>query len=395
MKAVQINISCQQGSTGKICAAVSELLTEKSVENYILYNNGTSTLPNAVKYTDKTRVNLAALSSRILGNWGFEGGGSTRKLIGYLDKIRPDLIHLHNLHSHACHLDMLFSWIRRHHVKTFWTIHDCWPFTGYCMHYDMIGCDKWQTGCGGCPQRKIYSWLFDRSAELYRRKKELTRDLDLTLIAPSEWTARQIQKSFLNNYPVKVIYNGIDTAVFCPAASDVRERYCLKDKRIVLGVAFGWGKKKGLDVFVEFSQRLSDDYRIVLVGTDDKIDAALPGNITSIHRTQDQRELAALYSAADVFVNPTREEVLGLTNLEALACGTPVITFNSGGSPETIDSSCGIVVPKDDVLSLIREVRRVCETRPFSAQACIERARRFEINERFQDYIRLYEETAL
>lgn len=395
MKVVQINITCQNGSTGKICAAVSELLTQKSIENYILFNSGASTLSNAFKYTDKTRVNFAALSSRILGNWGFEGKGSTRRLIGYLDQLRPDVLHLHNLHSHACDLGMLFSWIHRHRVKVFWTIHDCWPFTGYCMHYEMIGCEKWKTGCGGCPQRKEYSWFFDRSEALFRKKKALTRDLDMTLIAPSQWTANQIQSSFLGDYPVKVIYNGVDLNAFSPTESALRQRFRLEKKKIVLGVAFGWGKKKGLDVFIELSQKLGDDYRIVMVGTDDKLDAALTESITSIHRTENRHELAALYTTADVFVNPTREEVLGLTNLEALACGTPVITFDSGGSPETVDKDCGVVVPKDDIELLIKEIRRVCETHPFSAQACIDRARRFEIRERFQDYIRLYEESAL
>ena len=325
MKVVQINISCQSGSTGKICAAVGELLTQRQVENYVLYNNGSCEMDNAVKYTDAKSIKFSALSSRVFGNWGFEGKASTHRLLALLDKIEPDIIHLHNLHSHACNLELLFSWIKRHNIKVFWTMHDCWAFTGYCMHYDMIGCDKWRTGCGKCPQKKNYSWFFDRSASLYEKKKQLTRHLDLTLIAPSQWTAEQTRKSFLSNYPVKVIYNGIDLNVF--------------------------------------------------------------------RRTTNQEELAALYTAADVFVNPTREEVLGLTNIEALACGTPVITFDTGGSPETIDETCGAVVPKDDVAALTDEIRRVCETAPYSSQACRSRALLFDGREKFREYCELYFQT--
>ena len=395
MKIVQINISCQSGSTGKLCAAISELLTQKQIENFVLYNNGSSDLPTARKYTDKTRVNLAALSSRVLGNWGFEGSGSTRRLIALLDQIRPDMIHLHNLHSHACNLAMLFSWIKRHEVKVFWTMHDCWAFTGYCMHYDMIGCDKWLTGCRCCPQKKSFSWLFDRSAVLYRRKRDITRNLDLTLIAPSEWTAQQTRRSFLCNYPVKVIYNGIDTTVFRPTDSDVRARLGIDEKYIVLGVAYGWGRKKGLDVFVDLAGRLGADYRVVLVGVSEQQASQLPDRIVALPRTGSQRELAELYTAADVYVNATREEVLGLTNLEALACGTPVVTFASGGSPETIDPSCGTAVAKDDIPALCAEIVRVCTASPYSEQACVARAAQFEIRERFQDYIRLYEDASV
>ena len=393
MKVVQINISCQSGSTGKICAAVGELLTQRQVENHVLYNNDSCEMDNAVKYTDAKSIKLSALSSRVFGNWGFEGKASTHRLLALLDKIEPDIIHLHNLHSHACNLELLFSWIKRHNIKVFWTMHDCWAFTGYCMHYDMIGCDKWRTGCGKCPQKKNYSWFFDRSASLYEKKKQLTRHLDLTLIAPSQWTAEQTRKSFLSNYPVKVIYNGIDLNVFRPVESDIRSRYRLENKRVVLGVAFGWDRRKGLDVFVRLAGSLGDSYRVVLVGTNDTVDAGLPGNICSIYRTTNQEELAALYTAADVFVNPTREEVLGLTNIEALACGTPVITFDTGGSPETIDETCGAVVPKDDVAALTDEIRRVCETAPYSSQACRSRALLFDGREKFREYCELYFQT--
>ena len=216
--------------------------------------------------------------------------------------------------------------------------------------------------------------------------------LDLTIITPSQWLADQVKMSFLKDYPVKVINNGIDLSVFKPTESDFRDRYGFVDKKIVLGVAFGWGHRKGLDVFIELSKRLPEDYRIVLVGTDDNVDKQLPANIVSIHRTQNQTELAEIYTAADVFANPTREEVLGLVNIESLACGTPVVTFKTGGSPECIDETCGSVVPCDDVDAVEMEIRRICEEKPYSIEACLARAKSFDMNEKFKEYVDLYKD---
>lgn len=390
MRIVQINISCGSGSTGKICEGISKELTQNGTENYVLYNSGSSKLPDSVKYTDSRRIKTAALESRIKGNWGFEGKASTKSLLKELDRLKPDVVHLHNLHSHACNIEMLFRWLRENNVKVFWTFHDCWAFTGYCMHYDMIGCDRWKSECNSCPQKKSYSWIFDRSRELFLKKKQITSGMDLTIVAPSKWIAEQAKQSFFGAYPVKVIYNGIDLSVFKPYESDFRERYSIGSKRLVMGAAIGWGERKGLDVFIELSKRLNDDYKIVLVGTDERTDELLPKNIISIHRTENQTELAKIYSAADVFFNPTREEVLGLTNIEALACATPVVTFDSGGSPETIDPACGAVVDKNDIDSAIREIKRICETRPFSKEACLKRASRFDGKEKFSEYAELY-----
>jgi glycosyltransferase involved in cell wall biosynthesis len=227
---------------------------------------------------------------------------------------------------------------------------------------------------------------------MHNRKKALFSGLDMTIVTPSQWLADLVKQSFLKDYPVKVIHNGIDLNVFRPTDGDFRQRYGIPEsKKILLGVAFGWGVRKGLDVFVELAKRLDpEQYRIVLVGTDDRTDAQLPKNIISIHRTNNQQELAQIYTAADLFVNPTREEVLGMVNLEAIACGTPVVTFRSGGSPECVDDTCGSVVDCDDFDGLEREIRRICAERPYSAENCLKRAVEFDANERFREYIRLY-----
>ena len=387
---VQINATCGSGSTGKICVAVSELLHDQGIENYIFHASGESKYPLGKRYMNSREVKIQAMKSRIFGNYGMQSKAATRRLLQHLDAVGPDIVHLHNLHGHNVHLGLLFGYLKEKKIKVFWTFHDCWAFTGYCPHYDMVGCDKWKTQCRQCPQRKSYSWFFDRSKYLFEKKKELFSGLDLTIITPSHWLAEQVKQSFLQDYAVKVIHNGIDLSVFQPRNSDFRQKHHLENKYIVLGVAFGWGPRKGLDVFVELAKRLDERFQIVLVGTNDKVDQQLPKNIISIHRTNNQLELAEIYTAADVFVNPTREEVLGLTNLEALACGVPVITFRTGGSVECIDATCGEVVNKNDVDTLAERIVTICQDQPYSSEDCFHKAREFDKETKFMENIELY-----
>ena len=281
-------------------------------------------------------------------------------------------------------------------MSTVWTLHDCWTFTGHCPHFDMFGCDKWKTGCHHCQQPISYpKTRIDNSKHMYYLKKKwFTGVKNMTLVTPSQWLAGLTRESFLREYPVKVIHNGIDLSVFKPTESDFKETYHCQDKKIVLGVSFGWGDRKGLDAFLELAKRLPDDYRIVLIGTDENADSKLPENVISIHRTDNQVELAKIYSAADVFVNCTREDTFPTVNIEALACGIPVVTFRTGGSPEIIDGTCGSVVEKNDVDALEQEILRICTQKPFSSDACRHRAENFEMYDRFGEYIKLYEEMA-
>lgn len=389
MKVVQINAVCN-GSTGKICVAISDLLTQEGIENYIFHTGGKVDLPAARQYMTHNEIKLQALRSRILGNYGFNSAAATRRLLKQLDAFSPDIVHLHNIHGHNCHLGMLLTYLKEKKIRVVWTFHDCWTFTGYCTYFDIVCCTQWKEGCQKCPQRKKYSWFFDRSCQQFANKKVLMSGLDLTIVAPSNWIKRTAQESFFRDVPMHVIHNGIDLEQFQPTAGDFRERYGCKDKYIVLGVAFSWGERKGLDVFIQLSQMLDNRYQIVLVGTDEAAEQQLPENIISIRRTKDQKELAELYTAANVFANPTREEVLGLVNVEALACGTPVITFDTGGSPECVDESCGRVVPKNDVTAMYQQIVDICENAPFTKDACMEKAKYFDQRERFAQYVALY-----
>lgn len=392
MKVVQINATCDKGGTGRMALAVSKLLEKNNIENYILYSCGQSSYRNGIKYTTRFSIKMHALISRIMGNYGFENKSATKKLIAHLQRIQPDIIHIHNVHSHDCDLTMLFDYIRKNKIKVFWTFHDCWAFTGYCPYFDMIGCEKWKTECRGCPQIKRYSWLFDCSRENFNKKKSLFEDLDVTIITPSQWLGDLVKESFLRDHPVKVINNGIDLSAFKPRKSDFREKYQCKDKFILLGVSFMWEERKGLDIFLKLAERLDERYQIVLVGANENIEKALPEKIISIPKTNNQAELAEIYTAADLFVNPTREDNYPTVNMEALACGTPVLTFKTGGSPEMVDETCGAVVQKGDMEAIYSEIVRIAENRPYTQESCLKKAKEFDMNEKFLEYIELYKQ---
>ena len=391
MRIVQINATCGIGSTGKICVGISQMLTEKDIENYILYSTKSNQYELGIGCSDERYLKVQALKSRIFGNYGFNSKSATRKMIDCLERIRPDIVHLHNIHGHDCDLEALFTYFRSRKTKLVWTFHDCWAFTGYCTHFTIQKCDKWKSSCRECIQSKSYSWFFDRSNALYEKKKALLSGLDMTVVTPSEWLAGMVKQSFLKDYPMCVINNGIDLSVFKPHETNFREKYGLDNKKIILGVSFDWGEKKGLDVFIALSNRLPSDYKIVLVGTNEKTDNYLPANILSVHRTQDQEELAAIYSTADVFLLPTREENYPTVNMEALACGTPVLTFRTGGSHEMLDETCGSVVDCDDIDAMEKEIIRICTEKPYSREACIKRASDFDKDVKFREYLNLYQ----
>ena len=391
MKTVQINATCGVGSTGKICVGISCVLTERNIENYILYSSKSNGYDLGIRCSDDRYVNFQAIKSRIFGNYGFNSKKATRRIIRELERIGLDIVHLHNIHGHDCDLELLFNYFRNKKIKLIWTFHDCWAFTGYCTYFDAVKCNKWKTSCGKCTKTREYSLILDRSDKLFERKKQLFRGLDLTIVTPSQWLADIAGQSFLKDYPIHVINNGIDLNIFKPSESDFRKKHGLENKKIVLGVSFGWDERKGLDVFIELSKRLPDTYKIVLVGIDGKVLALLPQNILSIRRTQNQSELAEIYTAADVFVIPTREENYPTVNMEALACGTPVLTFRTGGSPEMIDETCGSVVDCDDIDTMEKEIIRICTDKPYSEESCVRKSKEFDQNQRFKEYVNLYE----
>ncbi|MGN1169547.1 MAG: glycosyltransferase [Acutalibacteraceae bacterium] len=323
---------------------------------------------------------------------GFFSAFKTQRFIRKIKKNPPDVIHLHNLHGSFINIPILFRYIKKNSIPVVWTLHDCWAFTAICSHFSLEGCSGWIDGCGSCPQRKkLSSAFFDFSHTVWKlKKKHFTSLNDVTVVTPSEWLSGLVKKSFLNCYDVTTVYNGIDLNAFKPTESSFRKNYRLYNKFIVLGVSFNWGYSKGLDVFVELSKSLPENFAVVLVGADGETSKNLPDNIITIGRTNNISELAEIYSAADVFVNPTREEVLGLVNIESLACGTPVVTFNTGGSPECIDETCGEVIDFNNTAKLQQAVERICTEQPYSAENCRKRALLFDKDDMLKKYIDLY-----
>lgn len=364
MIVVQINSECGRGSTGRIACAISDLLSEHGVENYILYSgNHKSDYPKGIQINYKLSIRIHQVLSRVFGDQGFHSLFSTLRLVRILRKLRPDVILLHNLHGYYLHVGVLFRFLKRCQKPVYWTLHDCWAFTGHCAHFLRAGCDKWETQCFRCPARRSYpySWFFDRSRDLYRKKKALfALPEQLHLITPSEWLAGLARRSFLGYRPVTVIRNGIDLQIFRPVRSDFRARSGVGDRFVILGVASVWSDAKGLDLFLALSER-RPEWRIVLVGVDEQLKKQLPPTVIGIERTADRSELAKIYSAADVFLNPTREDTYPTVNMEAIACGTPVLTFDVGGSPEMIEPETGVVLRDrsiDAVTEALERLRR-------------------------------------
>lgn len=400
MRIAQINM-VSNGSTGNIMLQIANegrkcghIMKTYSAASYDMAEISRPEEEHKVfgsRYENKLHIYLGVVTGR---NGMFSHMG-THQLIEDLKKFKPDIIHLHNLHRFCINLPMLFSYIRKNNIKLVWTLHDCWSFTGKCPHYQMAECDKWIKGCSNCPQLDSYpKSIADSTKAMYKKKKKIFTSVDdMTIVTPSVWLSEQVKRSFLGKYETKVIYNGTDLEIFKPTDSDFRKEISCQDKKIVLGVAFDWGRRKGLDVFNTLAEQLGDGYRIVLVGVTDAVKGEVSDKIITISRTESPQKLAEIYTAADVFVNPTREEVFGLVNIEALACGTPVITFNSGGSPETIDSNCGYVVDTDDVSAMISKIEYVVENKPFSKENCIKRAAEFNKADKFKEYIRLYEDS--
>lgn len=395
MKVLQINTVYGEGSTGKIAASIHEACKQDGIVCLSAYRGapkGQPTQADTIAISSKWDSRLHGCLSKYTM---FKGSGSFFRTLIFLRKVkqyRPDIIHLHNLHGSYVNIPLLFHYLKKYQIPVVWTLHDCWAFTAICSHFVIEKCDKWKTGCHQCAQRKRFSSApIDFTKSVWKAKKRWFQGVsNLTVVTPSHWLENLVKDSFLKDYYVKTIYNGIDLNVFQYNETDFRYRYSLENRKIVLGVAFDWGYNKGLDVFVELSKRLNEQYQIILVGTNDKVDRELPENIISIHRVSNQYELSAIYSSADVFVNPTREEVLGLVNIEALACGTPVITFPTGGSPECIDDSCGVVVEADNTLMIEKEIIRICQNSPFSRESCRRRAMLFDKAERIEEYIELY-----
>ncbi len=366
MRVLIINEVCGMGSTGKIVSAIADDYERRGETVRIAYGRLASVPEKdrhrAVRIGHSLGVYAHALFTRLTDRHGFYSRHATRRFLHWAEGYDPDLLWMHNLHGYYINIQMLFEWLKmRPGMKVYWTLHDCWSFTGHCAGFSFVGCDRWQEHCRDCPQSRTYPASYvDRSFDNFERKRQLfTGAPNLTLITPSRWLAGLVKQSFLKEYPVEVRYNEIDREIFrpTPIREEFMTRYHLQGKRIVLGVANVWEKRKGLQDFVRLSSLLDRErYAIVLVGVTAKQKRQIPQEIVAIGRTANQNELAAIYSAASVFFNPTYEDNYPTVNLEAEACGTPVITYDTGGSSETLHDPRSVVVPQGDLDAVIQRL---------------------------------------
>lgn len=364
MKILMINSVCGIKSTGRICTDLADELTKRGHIVKVAYGRGQvpPTYKNMTyRIGHEADAYIHGCYARLCDASGWGSKTATERLIAWIKDFDPDVIHLHNLHGYYLNIQILFDYLKKANKRVIWTLHDCWPFTGHCCYFDYVQCEKWKTGCSNCPQKNEYpaSLLWDRSEINYIRKKALFSGMDhLLIVTPSRWLASLVKSSFLSAYPVYVIPNWVNLHRFIYTHGDFRARYHIKRKYIILGVASVWDRRKGLDVFLKLNCTLGDDYQIILVGLSEKQQKELPKGIIGISHTSSTEELAEIYSSADLFLNPTYEDNYPSTNLEAIACGTPVISFDSGGSGESADLF-GIKVPKNDIEALKQAIKSI------------------------------------
>ena len=363
MKVLMINSVCGIRSTGRICTDLATALESQGHEVKIAY--GREKVPEefqkyAVRIGTDLDVKMHGVLARVLDGAGFGSKSATRKFIQWVKDYNPDVIHLHNLHGYYINLEVLFNYLRTSGKKIIWTLHDCWAFTGHSAYCDAVGCVKWRTGCNNCPNVTTYPKSYtDHSEGNWKRKRDLLTGIsNLTIVTPSNWLAGLVKESFLSEYPVEVIHNGIDTNQFHPMKNDFRDVYGIGEKFMLLGVAVSWDDMKGLSDFIQLASKLDDSYQVVLVGVTPEQKASLPQSIITIERTNSVKELAYIYSSADLFLNLSYCENYPTVNLEAMACSTPVLTYKTGGGPESVEEHNGIVIERGNLSAVINAIER-------------------------------------
>lgn len=386
---LQIDSCLGVGSTGRITESIGALAMERGWDCYIAHGSryAGSTKMHSIPVVTKLGEYRHALRSLLFDAHGLGSVCETKRLIRKIEQIKPDIIHLHCVHGYYLNYKVLFEYLNSTDIPVVWTFHDCWAFTGHCAHFYNAGCLKWKDECGNCPLLNDYPRAFmDNSKRNYKLKKKLfEKNHNLHIVSVSEWLSSLVKESFLKGKDNMVINNGIDINMFSPSPSS-------EEKPYILGVASSWNQSKGLFDFYKIREKLSEEeYDIIIVGLTKEQIQNLPRGIKGISRTESVSALAELYSGAFVFVNPTYADSFPTVNIEALACGTPVITYRTGGSPEIIDENTGIVVEQGDIDALVRAIRHL-KDEPIASESCRFRAvSRYDKKERFMDYIRLYE----
>ena len=404
-KLLQINpVIRVNTSTGRIMQEIGELAMQNGWECHIAYSKGRDGIrecrSDIIPVGNIWSTAWHGIETRLFDRHGLASSHATRQFVRKIEEIRPDVVHIHNIHGYFLNYQILFDYLSKAGIPVVWTVHDCWLYTGHCYYYSFAGCDRWQTGCHHCPQKKEFptSLFCDRSRRNFEDKKAAFTSMPLdrmTIVPVSEWIRNEMRRSFLNAYPFRVIHNGINTDIFnIYDDRQVRKTFGLGNRHILLGVASIWSREKGLDDFIRMAGMLNEDEVVVLVGIKPEDRKRLPDNVVGIARTENIRQLAELYAAADVFVNPTWQDNYPTVNMEAIACGTPVVTYRTGGSVEVITPATGMIVEQGNLNELLKSIREIESKGKASYQeACRKYALlNFKKEDRYMEYLRLYEE---
>jgi len=362
LKIVQIN-TVPNGSTGSIMMSIHKQLTKDGYDSYVVWGRGRKAENDHEIYmNDKLGVYFHVLYSRLTGKTGFASKRATKILIKRLEEIKPDIIHLHNLHGYYINIELLFDYIKKNKIKTIWTLHDCWSFTGHCVHFNTTKCECWKGK--KCISLKSYPKCYiNHSIWCYKKKKQLYGDYKkLTIITPSKWLSDVVRQSFFNSGIINVINNGINTEIFNKhKTTSIKNKYGIKNQIIILGVASPWTKEKGINTFIELSKILDENkYKIVLVGLTAKQIKQLPNQIIGIEKTKNKNEIIDIFKESDIFLNPTHDDNYPTVNIEAYVSGLYMVATKVGGNAEIIDkfSEAGSVVKEDDIEAMREAIEK-------------------------------------
>lgn len=395
MKVLQMNAVYGIGSTGHIVQDIHLQLKRQGHESYVCWATGCSTSEqddHLLRIGTTVDHKIHAILHRIGHDQGFHSKRATKKFCKTIDNIQPDIVHLHNLHSNYIHLPTLLEYLADKQIRTLVTLHDCWFFTGQCTYYQNYSCDGWKTGCHNC--RAINKCVQSKVVKLYLLKKELFNRSRLAINGVSKWTTQAAKVSILSNARLhRCIYNWVDTNVFYPRNNreETRRKHQIPDDaKLILGVSQGWSERKGLLEFYEIAERLGEKAFVLLVGEGKQVQSK--HNLKCIGFTDSRQELIDLYSAADVFINPSRMETFGLVTVEAMACGTPVIAYNNTGSSEIVSKDCGVLVEDGNIQELVNETELFLQK---DISAIRKKCREYVLNHfnktnQIQEYIDLY-----
>lgn len=398
----QINVTCNWGSTGRIAEEIGQVAIQQGWDSYIAYGRGKPvSKSHLIRIGNDWDMYEHGLETRIFDNHGLASRGVTQKLIRQIEEIKPDVIQLHNVHGYFVNYPILFDYLAKCKIPVVWTLHDCWTFTGHCAHFALAGCYQWKNEeCSHCKYKKSYpaSLFFNRAHRNFLdKKKAFTAPKNMTIVTVSHWLEELVQQSFLSCHQVITINNGIDVQIFSPKnnGKKIREKLGISQPYMLLGVASVWEASKGIFDFVKLRELLpADQYAIVLVGVDDRTAKILPQGIVTVKRTNNVEELADIYSVADVFLNPTWQDSFPTTNLEAMACGTPVVTYRTGGSPESLTEKTGKVVEQGDLVAFVSNIEEICKKgKNTYVEVCRQGVvENYNKKDRYLDYIKLYQQ---